>query len=55
VTVGDDLNSIAQFLAPDRDSYSAVDVVHSILGETARRAAAEEMRARTEMVLLATA
>jgi nitronate monooxygenase len=55
VTVGDDLNSIAQFLAPDRDSYSAKDVVDSILGETARRAAAERMRARTEMVLLATA
>jgi len=55
VTVGDDLNSIAQFLTPGRDSYSAVDVVNSILGETARRAAAEEMRARTEMVLLATA
>ncbi len=55
VTVGDDLNSIAQFLAPDRDSYSAVDVVNSILGETAKRAAAEEMRTRTEMVLLATA
>jgi nitronate monooxygenase len=55
VTVGDDLNSIAQFLAPGRDSYSAVDVVNSIMGETARRAAAEEMRARREMVLLATA
>jgi nitronate monooxygenase len=55
VTVGDDLNSIAQFLAPDRDSYSAVDVVNSILGETARQAAAEEMRSRREMVLLATA
>jgi nitronate monooxygenase len=55
VTVGDDLNSIAQFLAPGRESYSAVDVVNSILGETARRAAAEAMRARTEMVLLATA
>ena len=55
VTVGDDLNSIAQFLSPDRDSYSAVDVVNSILGETAKRAAAEAMRARTEMVLLATA
>ena len=24
VTVGDDLNTIAQFLAPGRDSYSAV-------------------------------
>jgi nitronate monooxygenase len=55
VTVGDDLNSIAQFLKPGRESYSAVDVVNSILGETARQAAAEEMRTRREMVLLATA
>jgi nitronate monooxygenase len=31
VTVGDDLNSIAQFLAPGRDSYTAADVVKSLL------------------------
>jgi nitronate monooxygenase len=31
VTVGDDLNSIAQFLAPGRYSYSAADVVRSLL------------------------
>jgi len=31
VTVGDDLNTIAHFLAPGADSYSAVDVVHSLL------------------------
>jgi len=31
VTVGDDLNSIAQFLAPGRESYSAADVVASLL------------------------
>jgi nitronate monooxygenase len=31
VTVGDDLNTIAQYLAPGRDSYSAVDVVESLL------------------------
>jgi nitronate monooxygenase len=31
VTVGDDLNTIATFLAPGRDSYSAVEVVHSLL------------------------
>lgn len=31
VTVGDDLNSIAQFLAPGRTSYKAADVVHSLL------------------------
>jgi len=31
VTVGDDLNTIASFLAPGRDSYSAVDVVSSLM------------------------
>jgi nitronate monooxygenase len=31
VTVGDDLNSVVQFLAPGQISYSAVDVVHSLL------------------------
>ncbi len=31
VTVGDDLNTIAQYLAPGQDSYSAADVVESLL------------------------
>jgi len=31
VTVGDDLNSIAQFLPPGQDSYSAADVVASLM------------------------
>jgi nitronate monooxygenase len=31
VTTGDDLNTIAQFLAPGQESYSAVDVVRSLL------------------------
>jgi len=31
VTVGDDLNSVVQFLAPGRASYSAADVVESLL------------------------
>ena len=31
VTVGDDLNSIAQFLAPEQESYSAADVVASLM------------------------
>jgi nitronate monooxygenase len=31
VTVGDDLNTVAQYLAPGRDSYSAADVVESLL------------------------
>jgi nitronate monooxygenase len=35
VTVGDDLNTVAQFLAPGRTSYSAADVVKSLLSLTA--------------------
>jgi nitronate monooxygenase len=35
VTVGDDLNTIAQYLTPGRDSYSAVDVVESLLSLSA--------------------
>jgi hypothetical protein len=31
VTTGDDLNTIAQFLAPGEDSYGAEDVVRSLL------------------------
>jgi nitronate monooxygenase len=31
VTVGDDLNTIAQFLAPGRKTYSAAEVVQSLL------------------------
>jgi len=31
VTVGDDLNTVAQFLAPGADSYTAADVVTSLL------------------------
>ena len=31
VTVGDDINSIARFLAAGKQSYSAADVVHSLL------------------------
>ncbi|MGB7547248.1 MAG: nitronate monooxygenase [Terracidiphilus sp.] len=33
VTVGDDLNTIAQFLAPGRDSYTAADVVRSLMSK----------------------
>jgi nitronate monooxygenase len=35
VTIGDDLNTVAQFLAPGRTSYSAADVVASLLSLTA--------------------
>ncbi len=33
VTVGDDLNTIVQFLAPGRESYSAAEVIESMLGD----------------------
>ena len=35
VTVGDDLNTIAQFIAPGHESYSAADVVERLLGANA--------------------
>ena len=35
VTVGDDLNTVAQFLAPGRTTYSAADVVESLLSLSA--------------------
>ena len=41
VTVGDDLNTIAQFLTPGRDSYSAVEVVESLLSLTVESPEAE--------------
>jgi nitronate monooxygenase len=34
VTVGDDLSEVARFLAPGQESYSAADVVKSLLGLT---------------------
>ena len=50
VTVGDDLNTIAHFLAPGRDSYSAADVVKSLLSGVA-----EEQAVEAESLVLATA
>jgi len=35
ITVGDDLNTVAQFIAPGRVSYSAADVVESLLSMSA--------------------
>ncbi len=52
VTVGDDLNSIAQFLEPGRDSYSAVDVVRSLLRLSM---AGVEAEPKAESLLAATA
>jgi nitronate monooxygenase len=34
ITVGDDLNTIAQFMAPGRTSYSAADVVKRLLSQS---------------------
>jgi len=41
ITIGDDLNTVAQFLAPGRTSYRAADVVESLLSLTADNAVAE--------------
>jgi nitronate monooxygenase len=35
ITVGDDLNTVAQFIAPGRESYSAQDVVERLLSVSA--------------------
>ena len=47
VTVGDDLNSVAQFLAPGQTSYSAADVVESLLSLSADFEVAEQELAAT--------
>ena len=43
VTVGDDLNTVAQFLAPGRTSYTAADVVESLLSLSAKSAIPERV------------
>ena len=48
VTVGDDLNTIASFLAPGADTYSAADVVASLMSGL-------QAESEVERVLLATA
>jgi nitronate monooxygenase len=52
VTVGDDLNTVAQFLAPGRTSYSAADVVKSLLSLTVEQAAETEPALTEEHVLV---
>jgi hypothetical protein len=47
--VGDDLNTIAQFMAPGRESYSAADVVERLLSLSA------DVALQTDSVLAATA
>jgi nitronate monooxygenase len=52
VTVGDDLNTVADFLTPGRDSYSAVDVVKSLLSKLPPEpAAVSETTPEPEMIL----
>jgi hypothetical protein len=41
ITVGDDLNTVAQFLAPGQRSYGAADVVASLLSLTDGAVAAD--------------
>jgi nitronate monooxygenase len=41
VTIGDDLNTVVQFLAPGRESYSAADVVASLLSTVAAESVVE--------------
>jgi nitronate monooxygenase len=47
ITVGDDLNTVAQFLAPGRTSYRAADVVESLLSQSAETVAVEPALAAT--------
>jgi nitronate monooxygenase len=42
VTIGDDLNTVVQFMAPARASYSAADVVASLLSLSAEETADEQ-------------
>ncbi len=42
ITVGDDLNTVAQFLAPGQTSYGAADVVASLLSLTSDAVAEEQ-------------
>ena len=53
VTVGDDLNTIATFLAPGRESYSAAEVVKSLLSlvVSPQEQAAAPVRAREPVLV----
>jgi nitronate monooxygenase len=41
VTIGDDLNTVVQFMAPGSESYSAAEVVQSLLSLSAEAVSAE--------------
>lgn len=53
VTVGDDLNTVAQFLAPGASSYGAADVVRSLLRLEPAAGAEGEPEAETAAALVA--
>jgi nitronate monooxygenase len=46
VTIGDDLNTVVQFLAPGRTSYRAADVIESLLSLSADAVTPEPVLAR---------
>lgn len=52
ITVGDDLNSIAQFLTPGREGYSAEDVVESLLSLTVDKTATEPVAANSPLLAI---
>jgi nitronate monooxygenase len=54
VTVGDDLNTVAQFLAPGQETYRAADVVASLLSKLPVEAASVS-EVESERLMLATA
>jgi nitronate monooxygenase len=54
VTIGDDLNTVAQFLIPGQESYGAADVIASLLS-LSENAVAEPSTAYSEEPVLATA
>jgi nitronate monooxygenase len=52
VTVGDDLNTIATFLAPGRESYTAAEVVTALLSLVENEQPAEQTSAALEPVIV---
>jgi nitronate monooxygenase len=55
ITVGDDLNTIAQFIAPGRESYSAADVVERLLSLSAEAESSPDLEQARTPVLTASA
>jgi nitronate monooxygenase len=55
ITVGDDLNTVAQFIAPGRVSYSAADVVERLLSLSAEAESSPDLEQARTPVLTASA